>query len=583
MATIAELMVRVGVLDDVQEGMAGAAQSISRGADKMVKTGGAMTRKVTMPLAAAGAGLFALAGAQEDAEVKMTSSFDSMGAAAWTTTDALKEQASAFQELSTFGDESILEMQSVLLTFGNVTDDVFTDATRLGLDMSAKLGTDLQSSAIQLGKALNDPVKGVTALTRVGVSFTEEQIDMIKSMSDAGDTAGAQALILGELEKQFGGTAEAMAQTGTGKAKQAMNALGDAGEQIGAIVIPMVSKLAEWLKKLAGWFQNLSPEAKEWIVRLGAVAAAVGPVLLVGGKLIKGFMAVGKAFKALNLIMMANPWALLIAAVVALVVVIVKNWDKIVEFLQGVWDWIKEAAGNVWEWLKEAVGKALEFIKDLFLNWTGPGLVIKHWDSIKAAAKAVWDWIKDFVGKALDFVKNLFLNWTAPGLIIKHWDSIKEAATAVGEWIKDKFNAVVEFFKGIPGRISRAVSGMWDGIKTAFKAAVNWLIGKWNNLSLGIGPLTIPSWIPGIGGRTIDFRLNTPNIPYLHDGGIYRAPPGQTEGLAMLEDGERVIPADGARQGAGTQITIGNVYGWDDFVRKVREAGVDIQRLGLTG
>jgi len=541
-ATIAELMVRVGVLDDVQDGMAGAAASISRGADRMVSAGQTMTRKATLPIAAAGTALFALAGAQEDAEVRMSSSFESMGAAAWTTTDALKAQASAFQEVSTFGDEAILDFQSVMLTFGNVTGDVFTDATQLGLDMSAKLGTDLQSTAIQLGKALNDPAKGLSALSRVGVSFTEDQEEMVKAMTEAGDIAGAQAIILGELEKQFGGTAEAMAQTGTGQAKQAMNALGDAGEQLGAVVIPMVSQLAGWLKQLATWFQNLDPATKEWIVRIGALVAAIGPALIIGGKLIQAFMAIGRAFKVLTAIMSANPWLLLIAAVVALVVIIVRNWDEIVAFLKGVWDWIKDTAA------------------------------------------AVWEWLKDVFRKGLEFVKNLFLNWTAVGLIIKHWDKIKEAATAVGEWIKEKFNAVVDFFKGIPRRISEAVRGMWDGIKDAFRGAVNWLITKWNNLSLGIGPCTIPSWIPGIGGKTISFKLNTPNIPTLHDGGIYRAPPGQREGLALLEDGERVISARDSRagMGGGPQITIGNVYGWDDFVRKVRDAGVDIERLGLS-
>lgn len=589
MATIAELMVRVGVLDDVESGMAGAAQSISRGADKMVTAGTNMSKKVTLPIVAAGAGLFALAGAQEDAEAKMSSSFESMGAAAWTTTDALKAQASAIQEMSTFGDESILEFQSVLLTFGNVTGDVFEDATRLGADMSAKLGTDLQGSAIQLGKALNDPVAGVSALSRVGVSFTADQKDMIKSMVDAGDTAGAQAVILGELEKQFGGTAEAMSKTGTGQAKQAMNALGDAGEQIGAVVIPMVVELAKHLKELAGWFQKLSPETKEWIVRIGALVAAIGPALLIGGKLIKSFMAIGKAFKALSLIMSANPWLLLIAAVVALVVIVVKNWDKIVEFLKGVWDWIVQAAGAVWDWLKGAFEAGIQFLEDVFVGGWGKIVAFLEgvWTWIKNTASSVWTWIKDVFKKGLDFVKNLFLNWTGPGLIIKHWDKIKEAATKVGQWIKDKFNAVVDFFKGLPRRITSAVSGMWDGIKTAFRAAVNWLIQKWNSFSLGIGPLTIPSWIPGIGGKTISFKLNTPNIPLLHDGGIFQAPPGQREGLALLEDGERVISARDTRRGMsagdGPTIYVGNVYGWDDFVRKVRDAGVDINRLGLNG
>jgi hypothetical protein len=527
-------MIKLGVDDrELDKGLGAVPGKLDKLGSGMAQSGAKLSRSVTLPILAAGAGLFALAGAQEEAEVKLKSSYDSMAAAGWTTLDELKAQASAFQEVTTFGDESILDFQSVLLTFGNVTGDVFTDATRLGLDMSAKLGTDLQGTAIQLGKALNDPVRGISALSRVGVSFTQDQKDMVRQMAETGDMAGAQALILGELEKQFGGTAEAMAQTGTGQAKQAMNALGDAGESIGQFLLPVVSKLAGFLKDLAVRFQNLSPKAKEWIVRIGAIAAAVGPVLFVGGKLISSFGAIGRAFGVLSKIFMANPWVLLIAAVVALVVIIVKNWDEIVGFLKGVWKWIQDTVAAVGQWFKDKFSAAVEFVKNLFLNFTGPGLLIKHWDAIKTG-------ISNVVG-----------------------------------FFREKWDAAIAFFKELPAKIGRAASGMWDGIKTAFKSAINWLIDKWNNFEIKIGGFKLPAWLGG--GTAPSFTFNTPNIPRLHDGGVYRAPNGR-EGLAMLEDGERVTPRGGRM---GPTITIGNVYGFDDFVAKVREAGVDINRLGL--
>lgn len=532
MSTIAELLVRVGVLDETEKGLDSASAAIGKTADKMVGAGKTMSRNVTLPIVAAGTGLFMLAQEAEEAQAKLGSSFDSMGASAWTSVDALNAQAEALQDATTFDDEGIANFQSVLLTFGNVTGDVFTDATRLGLDMSAKLGTDLQSSAIQLGKALNDPVKGVTALTRVGVSFTQEQKEMIKSMQESGDLAGAQAVIMGELEKQFGGTAEAMAETNTGQAKQAMNALANAGESIALVVAPAFGQLAKMIKGAAEWFQGLPGPVKNVIVVLGAVAAAIGPVLIVGGKLIKGFLAIQKAFGALSAVMAANPWILLVAATVALVVLIVKNWDKIVAFLKRTWDWIKKAA------------------------------------------TAVWDWVKAAFQRGVDFIKNLFLNLTLAGLIIKHWDKIKAAATAVKDWIVGAFNAVVSFFSGLPRRISNAVSGMWDGIKNAFRSALNWVIGKWNNFKITFPSISLP-W----GGKIGGFTINTPNIPKLHTGGVFNAPGGQREGLALLEDGERVIPRGGT---SAATITIGNVYGWDDFVRKIREANVDIRQLGLT-
>lgn len=237
---------------------------------------------------------------------------------------------------------------------------------------------------------------------------------------------------------------------------------------------------------------------------MGSVLAPIGPAFagmaaLGGGSLSKlagvagtAFTAIKTGFAAMSAFVMANPWVLVIAATVALVTLIVANWDTIVDFLGGVWDWIKNTAGAVWDFLKGAFEAGLEFVKNLFLNWTGPGLLIKH------------------------------------------WDDIKEATTTVKDWIVDKFNAVVDFFSGLPQRISNAVTGMWDGLKTAFRNAVNWIIDKWNNFSLGID---LPALLGG--GR---IALDTPNIPRFHDGGVFEAPDGMKEGLAILESGETVTP-----------------------------------------
>ena len=269
-------------------------QAEVKGADKVdalgkkfQRAGKNLTVGVTVPLIAAAAGLVKLADAQEKAEAEMTRAFRSMGASAWTTTDALKAQASALQEATTFGDEEILHLQSVLLTFGNVTGSAFDRATASALDMSAALGTDTQSAAIQLGKALNDPIKGLTALTRVGVSFTKAQQEQIRSMADAGDVMGAQGIILSELERQFGGAAEALAGTTGGKLKQAFNALGDAGEEFGAIIAPMLVDVANGVKDFAKWLQRLNPETQRFIIFAGAAAAALGPVLFIFGSMLR--------------------------------------------------------------------------------------------------------------------------------------------------------------------------------------------------------------------------------------------------------------------------------------------------------
>ena len=98
----------------------------------------------------------------------------------------------------------------------------------MALDLSAQPGRDLKSSAVILGRALNDPIRGLTALRRVGVSFIEVQQEQIRTMVEAGNIGGAQALMPELLEAQYGQAAETLAQTGSGKIGQMWNAIGDA-------------------------------------------------------------------------------------------------------------------------------------------------------------------------------------------------------------------------------------------------------------------------------------------------------------------------------------------------------------------
>jgi hypothetical protein len=110
-------------------------------------------------------------------------------------------------------DELVQKGANVLLTFKGIRNEagkgnkVFSEANKATLNLSAALGKDLQGSAIQVGKALNDPIRGTTALGRAGVQFTEDQKEQIKTLTESGDLLGSQKIILGELESQFGGAA----------------------------------------------------------------------------------------------------------------------------------------------------------------------------------------------------------------------------------------------------------------------------------------------------------------------------------------------------------------------------------------
>jgi len=197
---------------------------------------------VAIPAAGLAIGIKSLNLAREQiqAEKKLEAVIRATGEAAGFSAEQLKKMAGDLQKVTNFGDEVTISAMAVLATFKEIKGDQFREAIKSAQDMSSVLGTDLQGSVLQLGKALNDPIKGITALSRAGVSFTQEQKDLIKALQESGEIMGAQQVILAELKGEFGGAAEEMADPIT----QAFNNLGDAGERLGLILLPVFTDLA---------------------------------------------------------------------------------------------------------------------------------------------------------------------------------------------------------------------------------------------------------------------------------------------------------------------------------------------------
>jgi|GEM_PF-1576798 len=169
----------------------------------------------------------------EKAQAQLASALRSTGGAAGKSIIQLNAHAVALQKVTNFGDEATNAMQGLLLTFTNIKGTQFDQATEAVLDLATAMGTDLNSAALQVGKALNDPVLGMTALARSGIQFTEAQKDAVKAMVETNNIVGAQTIILKELERQFGGSAEAARATLGGALAALGNAWGDLFEVTG--------------------------------------------------------------------------------------------------------------------------------------------------------------------------------------------------------------------------------------------------------------------------------------------------------------------------------------------------------------
>lgn len=148
--------------------------------------------------------------AAQQSNAKLEATIKATGHAAGVTADELKGLADRMEGSTLFDDNEIKNAMSVLLTFKSVSRDVFQDTIKLAADLSAQGFGELQSTATQLGKALEDPTKGITALTRVGVTFTDQQKAQIETLVKQNKLLEAQRIILGAVRGQVGGVAEAM-------------------------------------------------------------------------------------------------------------------------------------------------------------------------------------------------------------------------------------------------------------------------------------------------------------------------------------------------------------------------------------
>ena len=216
--------------------------------------------------------------AQTNAVLKST------GGAAKVTATQITDLSSSIMKMTGIDDEAIQAGQNLLLTFTKIRNetgkgnDIFDQATLAMTDLSVAMGQDLKSSAILVGKALNDPIKGVGALSKAGVQFTKGQKETIQSLVDSGNVMGAQKMILKELETQFAGSAEAAGKTLPGQLNILKQTFSNLAGELVAGFLPSVARAATSLVNFLQKFsQQPTLEAKIRLV-VGGVTDIAGTV-----------------------------------------------------------------------------------------------------------------------------------------------------------------------------------------------------------------------------------------------------------------------------------------------------------------
>lgn len=204
------------------------------------------------------------------------------GGAAGVTADHVAELSGNLSTLAGVDDELIQQGANLILTFKNVKnagtglDAVFDRANGAAVDLAAAGFGSVESNATMLGKALNDPLAGLTALTRAGVTFSDQQKEQIKTLTESGQVLEAQKLILAEVESQVGGTAEASASSFD---KMGV-AVGNLQETLGAALLPIVEELLPvFLELLEELVPILKPVAEELGTLVRTLLTALKPAL----------------------------------------------------------------------------------------------------------------------------------------------------------------------------------------------------------------------------------------------------------------------------------------------------------------
>ena len=362
--------------------------------------------------------------------------------------------------------------------------------------MSARMGTDLQSSAMMLGKALNDPTKGIAKLSKAGIQFSAEQVKTIKAMQAGGNAAGAQAIMLKELERQFGGAAAAAQAANPGDA--AKDSWNDFKETVGEIALRVLPKLTDQMKRVLDGFNNLSPGMQSFAVGAAAVAAGLGPILavtgpLIGvvGRLIPLMAGIGGTAGAAGVAAGAGVggFAALSAVVLPLTAAALagyhawKNWDTIAPILKGWASGVKTNFDEVAKKMEDFTTKVANFDKR---HGTRIEIITdKDVANFQGNVERINFWLKRLEDHTKMIDRSI-------------------AQMAASGWAS---------FQDMRVRVNASVNGMVDGIKAAFSgklaAAIDWVKTKAREVGDAffrlydrvVGHSYIPDMVDGIAAQ----------------------------------------------------------------------------------
>lgn len=493
---VGELSVKLGI-DDSQfsKGLSQADRTMKKVSDKMFSVGKNMTKKVTLPVVGAFAGMLKGAMSLEATEAKYNTVFEGM-------TEISDAFIKDFQKLTPATTAEARTMtsgiQDLLIPMGFMRDE----ATELTGELFHVIGalTNFNSEthkAEDVTGAFSSALVGqFEPLKRLGINTNKAEVEqraltmgLAETVDELEDTH--LALALTEIAYEKSGDAlnayneenlDTKTKMGLMKAEMI-----DVAGSFGSHLLPIMTNVIEKARELTSWFGELTVEQQGLIIKIMAVAGAIGPLLIIGSKLIKAFMVLKGAIIGLSLPMLG-----FIAVGIAIGAMLIHLWRTNEEFrdkIKAIWT----AIVNLWE---------------------------EHGEAIMSFAKTTFEFVGNIINNTLDFIMGIVGVFI--GIFTGDWQKFNESATkvwkALWDTIKLVLSAVWGILKGIFGSLLRSVINWFTGLRNDATAKVRELVtgfrdiisNAWTRLKGAFGGLlvSITSWFTGLPKQALTWGRN---------------------------------------------------------------------------
>ena len=445
-----------------------------------------------------------------------------------TLMDSLQKNGATFKEMGL----NMVQSTNLLAQFE--ANGVNADTAVAGLRKSIKAYTDEGKSVDEALALTIDSIKNASSETEalsiaqevfgtkgaaeMATAIREGRIDL-ESLSSSMEEYGSV------VEDTFNAT-----QDPWDEAKVATNNLKLAAADLGTTLLgslqPTITKIVNKIKEFTQWFKNLNQSQKETIIKVAAVVAAIGPALIIFGKVATTISTiisvVGKigpavkaakaAFSAFNAVLAANPIILVVTAIVAVIAILVTLYKKCEWFRNGVnaiWEAIKNAFFAAWDGIKtfftetlpNAFNTVVNFIKS---NWQALLLLIVN--PFAGAFKLLYDncgAFREFVDNFVQNIKQFFQNL---------WNGIVSIFQGVGQWFIARFTEAYNGVTGVFAAIGQWFGARWQDIKNALATVASWFLAMFTNAYTNVKNVfsAIGSWF---GARWTEIKTALSAVP----------------------------------------------------------------------